>query len=184
MSTPAPANIAVLDRVRVGGSGFTIFQWQQQLIGFAQQVSHTSPEPVAAPVAIHPMDARRPVQVITPGASSMGTITLQLFELYGSRVWERLSGLAGTTDLVEIFEKISGSAEPITMTKIVKPPKLSGVQIPPYFETYMNCVITNLADGETIEIGSMEVLKQITIAYTEMVPSRSSGNLPASGLPS
>jgi hypothetical protein len=38
----------------------------------------------------------------------------------------------------------------------------------PYTEEYHNCVISNVLDGETIEIGSMEVVKQITVNYTYM----------------
>jgi hypothetical protein len=164
----------ILDRVRVGGSAFTVFHWRGRPIAFARQIAHTSPEPVGpGPVAIQPMDARRPVQVITPAASGMGTLTLELYELYGAQIWERLAGLAGTVDLVEIFMRVSAMADPIHMTKVIQPPVLQGVQIPAYTETYHNCVITNVLNGETIEIGTMEVLKQITVAYTHMIPSRS-----------
>ncbi len=158
----------VFDRVRVGGSGFTIFHWMGKSIAFARQVAHTSPEPVAPPSAIQPMDKRRPVQVITPAASGMGTITLDLYELYGARVWEQLAGLTGTTDLVEIFIRVSALAEPIHMTKLINPPTLQGVNFPSYTETYHNCVITNVANGEQIDIATMEVLKQVTVAYTRM----------------
>jgi hypothetical protein len=166
--------MATIDRVRVGGSGFTVFHWQGKLIGFAQEISHTSPEPVAPPAAIQPMDAPRPVQVITPAAAGMGTLTLNLIELYGAQVWERLSDeLAGATDIVEIFQKVSASPNPIAMTKIITPPVLGGNQMPAYTETYNNCVITNVANGETIDIATMEVRKTITVAYTHMVMGKS-----------
>src|SRR5574340_1115124 len=32
-------------RFRVGGSGFTAFQWMGHVIGFAQSVEHTAPQP-------------------------------------------------------------------------------------------------------------------------------------------
>ncbi len=163
----------ILDRVRVGGSRFTVFHWNNALIAYAQEISHTSPEPVAPPAAIQPMDARRPLQVITPQAAGMGTITLNLIELYGAQVWERLSGLAGTNDIVEIFTAVAASADPISMTKIIKPPTLGGVTMPAYAEVYNNCVITNVANGETIDIATMEVRKVITVAYTHMVSDKS-----------
>jgi hypothetical protein len=161
------------DRVRVGGSGFTVFHWNNTLVAWAQEVSHTSPEPVATPVAIQPMDARRPVQVITPQAAGMGTITLTLIELYGAQVWEHLATLVGATDIVEIFERISASADPIHMTKIIEPPVLGGNRIPAYGEVYHNCVITNVANGEKIDIKTMEVHKIITVAYTRMTRDKS-----------
>lgn len=167
----------ILDRVRVGGSGFTIFHWRGKPLAFARQVAHTAPEPVAAPAAIQPMDARRPIQVITPAAAGMGTLTLELYDLYGAQVWERLAGLAGTTDLVDIFMRVSALADPIHMTKVIQPPTLQGIDFGAsgsfYTETYNNCVITNVVNGETIEIATMEVSKQITVAYTHMSLSRS-----------
>jgi len=66
---------------RTGGSGFTAFQWQGHVIGFAQSVSHQSPQPVAAPVAIQPLDQQYPLQIITPAAVGPGTLQVQLFEM-------------------------------------------------------------------------------------------------------
>jgi hypothetical protein len=34
-------------------------------------------------------------------------------------------------------------------------------------------VITNVLDGETIEVGTMEVLKQVTVGYTHVTRSDS-----------
>jgi hypothetical protein len=177
-------------RVRVGGSGFTIFTFGGQPIAFAQQVSHTSPTPVGpGPVAIHPMDEPYPVQVITPAASGMGSLTLNLFELYNSKVWDRLGAevgldassneafqngfgnaiLSGAVDLVDVFIRIAEApAGTVNVVKYVRPPLLQGVTQAPYAEQYHNCVITNILDGEQIEVGTMEVIKQVTVAYTHM----------------
>lgn len=186
------------NRVRVGGSGFTIFTFMGQPIGFCQQVSHTSPAPVGpGPVAIHPMDEPYPVQVITPAASGMGSLTLNLYELYGSKVWDRLGAAVGATvgngnnhplgpgsnatpfggesplnhavDLVDIFIRVAEQQpEDLNVVKFIRPPKIGGITGTPYAEQYHNCVITNVVDGENIEIGTMEVIKQITIGYTHM----------------
>lgn len=165
----------VTNRVRVGGSGFTYFSWMNQIIAFARQVSHTSPEPVGpGPVAIQPLNAKRPIQVITPGAAGMGTLVVELYELYGAQVWEQLIGLSGTLDLVEIFQAVAAMANPISMSKTIVPPVLQGVHFPSYSEVYHNCVITNVANGETIEVGTMEIRKQITVAYTNMITDRGS----------
>lgn len=156
-------------RARLGGSGFTVFTWDGQLIAFARQISHTSPTPVGpGPTPIHPMDEPYPVEIITPAASNIGTLTLELYELYGKKVWERLVNLSGTIDLVDIFIQVAKRDKPISLVKFVRPPTLGGKRIPAYTEEYNNCVITNVLDGETIEVGTMEVLKQITVAYTFM----------------
>jgi hypothetical protein len=180
------ANTGIRNRVRVGGSGFTVFTWQSQPIGFARQIGHTSPAPVGpGPVAIHPMDEPYPVQVITPGAAGMGTLTLELYELYGGKVWDRLGAkvgvqanqeqvvqdngtLQGAVDLVDIFIQVAAIPGEIQVVKYIRPPTLKGRTMLPYTEEYHNCVITNVIDGETIEVGTMEVLKTVTVGYTHM----------------
>lgn len=159
-------------RGRMGGSGFTVFTWNSgqgpEIIAFARQVAHTSPAPVGpGPVPIHPLDERHPTEIITPTATSMGQITLELYELYGEKVWDRLKGLANSDDLAEIFQRVADTPNDIKLVKRIKPPGGSSVK-DPYTEVYHKCVITNVQDGETIEVGTMEILKQVTIGYTHM----------------
>lgn len=182
------------NRVRVGGSGFTVFTFMGQPIAFAQQVQHTSPTPVGpGPVAIHPMDEPYPIQIITPAASGMGSVTLNLFELYNAKVWDRLGAKLGSTtggplgnsnggnfgqavldgavDLVDVFIRIAEQpADTVQLVKFIRPPVLGGNAslAKPYAEQYHNCVITNVLDGESIEVGSMEIVKQVTVAYTHI----------------
>lgn len=199
------ADTTFTTRVRVGGSGFTIFTFAGQPITFCQQASHTSPQPVGQGVsAIQPMDEPYPIQLITPAAAGMGQIVLNMFELFGSggtasKVWDRL-GLSipgtgpfgssgegnsstqfgvtgpntggifqGAVDIVDIFIR-QAQAQPsqLNVTKIIRPLSASGAPgspIQPYTEEYHGCVITNVADGEQIAIGTMEILKQVTINY-------------------
>ena len=163
------------NRARVGGSGFTVFAWMNKPILFARQISHQSPAPVGpGTVPIHPMDTPYPVELVTPMAATMGTITLELYELYGSKVWERLAGLAGDNgnngpvDIVGIFKAVSNMGQPITIFKYVRSPSIRGKPFDTYTEEYHNCVISQVMDGETIEIGTMEVLKQMVVNYTHI----------------
>lgn len=161
-------------RVRVGGSGFTIFTFRHQPIAFAKQLAHTSPTPVGpGPTPIHPLDSPYPVEIITPAAQNIGTLTLQLYELYNAKVWDQLTGLSGSVDLVNIFIKMAALGEDVQVVKVIRPPALGGNGDPgttqgAYSERYHRCVITNVEDGETIEVGTMELSKRITIAYTYM----------------
>lgn len=158
-------------RTRVGGSGYTIFLWNNIPIPFAQQVSHTSPQPVGpGPVAIQPIDEPYPIQVITPAAAGMGSLTLNLYELYGQKVWDNLGNgeFEGAVDIVDLFITVASANREATVTKLIRPPKLHGTQRKSYAEIYHGAVITNVVDGEQIEVGTMEVLKQITIGYRYM----------------
>lgn len=162
------------DRARVAGSGFTVFAWGKDPILYARQISHMSPQAVGPGVVpIHPMDTPYPVELITPQAASMGTITLELYEHFGSQVWERLAGLGkengrGPVDIVGIYKAIANTERPIRVFKYVRPPKIRGRQMAAYTEEYHNVVVAAIEDGETIEVGTMEVLKQLQLNYTHM----------------
>lgn len=164
-----PSTRSIQGRARVGGSGFTVFMWAGEPIGFAQQIAHTSPTPVGpGPTPIHPMDSPYPVEIITPAAANIGTLTLRLYELYGEKTWDELKHLSGSVDIVDIFIRVAALDNAVNMVKYVRPPKIGGKQVAPYVEQYHNVVITNVEDGEVIEVGTMEIMKTITVAYTYM----------------
>jgi len=193
MATPSGTsasvtNLSTLPKTfRVGGSGFTAFHWSGQVIGFAQSVRHTSPQPVAPPAWIQPLDAQHPLQIIVPAAIGPGSLEVQMFEMYNSKVWDRIMEITDNTqgnfpstvppapakyhDLSEIFLRLSSLQQGISCTKIIYPPN-AGVRGGPttrkYADQYYNCVITDIRDDETIIIGTMEVLKTMTIMYTYM----------------
>jgi hypothetical protein len=170
---------------RVGGSGFTTFLWSGSVIGFAQTVSHQSPQPVAAPSAIQPMDQQYPMQIMVPAAIGAGTLQVQLFELYNQAVWDNIMSITDLTtgvgtagkqsvynDLSEVFLRLSALNKPITATKIIYPPNAGvrgGQTTKFYAEQYLGCMITDIRNDETIQIGTMEVIKNMTIMYTQMV---------------
>lgn len=198
------------NRVRVGGSGFTIFTFGGQPITFCQQVAHTSPQFVGnGASAIQPLDEPYPVEIITPAAAGMGQLVLNLYDLFGqggstgvngvSKVWDRLGAAVGSglqapfgalsqsgvgnvstvlpnvttgtgpfTGLVDIVDIAIRQAQlDPTQMQIVKyvRPLSAGGNVRPYFESYVGCIITSVVDGEQIDVGTLEVLKQITVAY-------------------
>ncbi len=177
---------------RVGGHGFTVFRWMGDPIAFAQTLSHQSPQPVSAPVAIQPLDARRPVNIITGAAIGPGTLQLALYELYNERVWDRIMKIVDQkqpndynskefyNDLSEVFVRLA-SVSPanggITCTRIVYPPTMYGQTTRSYGTNYYNCKVTDVRDDETIEIGTMDMAKVLTVQYTHSKPiSDSSGS--------
>lgn len=166
---------------RVGGSGFTVFHWEGRPIGFAQTIAHQSPQPVAAPVAIQPLDQRYPLEIITPAAVGPGTLQVQLYEMYNNKVWDEIMRVVDNThrqgvqtnrlskynDLVEVFIRLANIGRGIQCTKIVYPPnKVQRVKSQYYADTYHNCKITDIRDDEQIDIGTMDIIKNMTIQYT------------------
>jgi hypothetical protein len=156
------------------GQGFTVFTWNGKPIAFARQTSHQSPQPVAAPSAIHPLDSAYPVEILTPLAAGPGQIQLELYELYGQQVWDnrRLRWPSSARGRhrhrrgLPSRRQHGRSRSPWSSTSS----RRSSAARPcsPYTFEYHNCVITDIGDGETIEVGTMEVLKTITVMYTHM----------------
>lgn len=167
---------SVPNRTRQGGSGFTSFFWNQQPIAFCRQLAHTPPTPVGpGPTPIQPLDEPYPIDIITPAAQTVGTLQLELYELYNRKVWDQLSIIAGSIDIVNIMIKVAASATPIQIVKVIQPPTLGGTVggtgLGKYFDIFHNCVITSVEDGETIEIGTMEITKRIQVMYTHTTRS-------------
>jgi hypothetical protein len=170
---------------RVGGSGFTAFHWMGNVIGFAQAVGEQSPQPVAQPVAIQPLDQARPMQILVPAAIGAGSLQLQMFEMYNSAVWDRIMQITDNSsnnqngipkngiynDLADVFLRLSAIGKGISASKIVYPPNAGvrgGPKVRHYAEQFHNCTITDIRNDETIQIGTMEVVKSMTVMYTHM----------------
>ena len=170
---------------RTGGSGYTVFWWQGTPIGFAQTVGHTAPQPVAPPVPAQPLDQQYPMQIVVPAAQGPGTLQLQMFELFNEKIWDQMMLITDTADsstqgvqpgsiyhdLSQVFLRLSAIQKPILCYKLIYPPYV-GVRggdpraTPIYADVYHNCVITDIRDDETIEIGTMLVIKNLTVQYT------------------
>lgn len=167
---------------RVGGSGFSAFLWHGQPIAFAQMTAHQSPQPVAAPVAIQPLDQRYPLEIITPAAVGPGTLQVQLYETYNNKVWDDIMRVTDVkfasslstnrqdyyNDLAEVFIRLANIGKGIQCMKVVYPPDRVQIGAPTryYADIYHNCKITDIRDDEQIDIGTMEIIKNMTVQYT------------------
>ncbi len=181
-------------RFRTGGSGFTTFTWNGSPIGWAQNISVTSPQPVAAPVPIQPMDQPYPLYIMTPAAIGPGTLQVQLFEVFNYKIWDWIMASIDNTnptstvtagkmgrynDLLDVFVRMA-AVGPMTCYKLIYPPNngdrngipgsssasvtINGTNC--YADVYYNCMVTDIRDDEQIDIGTMEVIKNMTIMYT------------------
>lgn len=158
--------------VRVPG-GFTVFHWNNEVIGYADEVRVTSVRPVADAQVIQPMNALRPLEIATPRAHGAGTIVLVLIELYNQTAWGRLAELGGTNDIIDIMERVAALNNGVSVTKYVRPPRGND-----YSETFYNCVVTDLADNENIRIDTMPLAinKELTLMYTWSMKSVTGAN--------
>lgn len=161
-------------RPAIGGAGVTVMKFDNDIVAFCNGVTVTWPSAVAEAVPVQPMDAIRPLEIVTARAIGMGTISLTLTNLYNTQIWDRLGGgkIAGGDDLADIFQQVQLTYPGgFTVQRVIQPPVKNG-QI--YIESFQGCVITNVADGQAITSASMLVDRTISISFTRH--KRESGN--------
>ena len=159
-------------RGRVVG-GTTVFHWDdgtgERVIAFANEVRVTGVTPVAEAEVLQPLNALRPVEIVTPVAHREGRIVLVLTDLYNQAVWQRLAGLANSNDIMDIMQTVAARENGIKISKWVVPPTgIGGSQFDTgnYLETYHNCVVTRVQDDEVVNITTMTVNKEMELWFT------------------
>ena len=149
---------------RIGGSGFTTMLWQGQRLAYLQVLQDTPPTPVATAQAVQPIDEPVPMEIVTSMAVGVGTLRVTFYELWNSPVWSSLPGLEGTNNLLDVLKR-QIQLGTVTMQKIVKSP--SGIM---RARVYHNCVVTDIDEGENVNIGTMTLPKTLTIQYCYSTP--------------
>lgn len=119
---------------------------------------------------IHPLGQRHPVEIATSRVLQGGTLVLTIRELWNQAVWRQLAGLAGTNNIVEIFEALARNPNYVTCQTIIKPPGTQNNPASWRGKIYHNCVVVDINDGDTITVGALAVTKGITVAYTHTSP--------------
>lgn len=148
-------------RVRIAGSGLTIMTFRSQRLAYLQTIQDTPPQPVAAAQPIQPIDAQYPLEIATALAVGPGMLRLTFYELFSAPVWATLPGLEGTNTLLEVLiRQVQLGA--ISCRKIVQAPLTGEMRA----RVYHNCVVTDIDEGEQINIGTMTIPKTMSITYT------------------
>ena len=144
---------------RVGGSGFTTMMFNGSRLAYLQVMQETPPTPVATAQAIQPIDSPTPLEIVTSMAVGVGTLRCTFYELWNEPVWAKLPGLEGTINLLQVLQRQINLGT-ITMQKVIQSP--SGQY---RSKVYHNIVITDIDEGETVNIGTMTLPKTLTFQY-------------------
>lgn len=163
MTAPIPSDTQA--QVRVVGSNYTAFTWNGAAIAYLEMVADSG-QPALSNNGpgyefIHPLGYRTPTDIVTSRALDGGTITLMIRELWNLEVWEHMSGLAGTRDIIEVFDRLAATPQYVTATKIISPP--GGTR---RGKVYHRCVVTKIQDSDEVSIGALSIAKQIQVGYT------------------
>lgn len=178
--------MAIVDpRVRVAGHSYSLWIWGQSPVAYCTNVRHTSPQPLAAAVAVQPLNYVRPAEIVTGRAVGPGEISMTVTELYGVKPWQHLGGSFQNEDtiqdLADVFHKVQRdltefSNTPITFVRVIRPPG-GGV----FLEKYYGIRITDIREDENVAVETLQNTFDITIQYTY---KRRRGNGSEAGLTS
>ncbi|QDF18601.1 hypothetical protein SEA_SKOG_177 [Gordonia phage Skog] len=146
-------------KTRIGGSGYTTMTWRGQRLAYLQTLQDTPPQPVAGAQVVQPIDEETPLEIVTAVAVGAGTLRLTFYELWNEPVWAGLPGLEGTNNLLDVLKRQISLGE-ISCRKLIKSP--SGVT---RARVYHGVVLTDIDEGEQINIGTMTIPKTITLQY-------------------
>lgn len=153
-------------KTRIVGSGFTSFNYMGQPIAFLDGFSDTGQEPVAPAAAVHPLNSKHPVEIATARAVGAGTLSLTIRELWNEPVWWQLAGMSKTYDIIDVYQAIAANPAEVTCQMLIKPPGGSTWR----GKTYHGCVITQIADDETVALNALTFPRIITVMYTHTTP--------------
>lgn len=153
-------------QVRVVGSGFSTFQYNGQPIAFLEGVEDSGQRAFSdagqSYQFIHPLGSRHPVEIATSRVLAGGTLNLTIRELWSAPIWNQLAGLAGTQNIVDIYDALAANPAYVTCQTLIQPPGGGRAR----GKIYHNCVVVDIADNDTITVGALAVAKGIVVAYT------------------
>lgn len=154
-------------KVRVVGSGYSTFTYRGKPIAFLEQVEDSGQRAFSdagAPYQfIQPIGARHPIEIATSRVLQGGTLQLTIRELWNAPVWHQLQGLAGTNNIVDVFDALAADPSYVTCQTTITPPNGAGR---PRGKIFHNCVVVDISDNDTITVGGLAVTKGIVVAYT------------------
>lgn len=149
-------------RVRIGGSGYTVMTWRGNTLAYLQGITDQAPQAVARAEEVQPIDEPHPLEIVTAQAVTGGTLSLRFFELWNAPVWASLPGLEGTNTLLDVLRRQLSLGE-ITCQKVIKNPN-GAYRV----RVYHGCVIEDIDENESVDIGRMTLPKTIRMRYTHV----------------
>lgn len=161
-------------KVRVVGSGYTTFSYNNKPIAFCEGVEDSGQRAfsdLGQPFQfIHPLGATHPVEIATSRVLQGGTLQMTIRELWNGPVWQQLAGLAGSNNIVDIFAALARNPNYVTCQMLIKPPGTQNTPTAWRGKIYHNVTVVDINDGDTITVGALAVTKGITAAYTHTTP--------------
>ncbi len=152
-------------KTRIVGSGFTTFTWQGTPIAFLDEIHDSGQPPITQYQAVTPLDASFPVEFALPRVKSEGTLQLVIRELWNQPAWWQLAGLAGTYNIIDVYNRIASTNTPIVCSTLIKMPT-GGYR----GWVYNNVVLVAISDSEDVSLGLLTYPRNIHAVYANKTP--------------
>lgn len=176
-------------RSRIVGSGHTMLYFNHKRLARLDSFVDGGQSPVTPASPVFSLDDRHPSEIVTSRVLGAGTLTITIREAWNQPVWAQLlelvaPGKSGTVndlvDLQDLMDTALGTGE--LMVQMIIDPEPNAVAAnpggttqkttslgPPRGKTFHNCVITDMAETETVELGALTIPKTITLMYTHSI---------------
>ena len=156
-------------KVRVVGSGYTTLHYAGKPIAWLDSFDDSGQQAVGGPSgqgweAITPLGKRHAVEIATSRVLGPGQLRVGVRELWDQPVWAQLKGLANANHILDVWEALEADPAPVSCQMLIKTPGNRKNRK----KVFHNCVITRIDDGETVQIGTISVAKNLNIVYTHI----------------
>jgi hypothetical protein len=158
---------------RIVGSNFTTFTYNGQPIAWLTSVQDSGQKSQSVTTGfqvITPLGYSRPQDIATSRVLAPGTLTAKVRELWTAPAWQQLQGLAGTINIITVWQTLSQTGS-VVCTMAIKPPGSTTYR----GWTYATCTVVGISDSETVTIGALTMTRNISIVYFLRTPLNSTG---------
>ena len=192
------------NNTRIVGSGFTAFYWQHQLIAFLDDINDSGQAPIVNYQAVTPLGASYPVEFALPRVRQEGTLQFTIRELWNQPVWWALGQITPSTEvpgtgpgtfgpgnaanvgsfngaavnIVDVYNTIANTPTPIVCSTVIAIPAIGGGVAGYRGWSYNNINLTQIDDGEQVQIGSMTMPRNLQAVYSYKTYFQGTGVVP------
>lgn len=160
-------------KTRIVGSGFSALYFQHKPIAWLEAYTDSGQRVMSGPEPITSLTDQHPSEIAVSRVVGAGTLTVTVRELWHEEVWITMLRQAGISDqdlaninnIADAYNAIDRLPYEITAQMVITNPSTdpnAGTR----GKVYHGCVFEDMADGETVAVGSLTVPRTLTLLYT------------------
>ena len=154
---------------RVVGSGFTTLNFMGKPISLLDAFTDSGQSPISGPEPVYSIGNGYADEIATSRVLAPGQLTVQIREVWHAPVWQYLLGLAGVNTsringITQAYAALDRLPGQLTAQMVIKNPNAGGGF---RGKIYHGLTITDMAEGESVNVGALTVPRTITFMYVK-----------------